>query len=72
MELSELQNSVTLLKLIINQVLRAAPPASSGLQPGNGRLTRTIGFFHLKTALSSQSAQKLTGYDIPLQFMAGF
>jgi len=49
MELSELQNSVTPLKLSINQVVRAAPPANSGLLPSTGILTRTTGFLHLKT-----------------------
>lgn len=48
-EQSELQNSESLLKPIINQVLRAAPPASSGLQPNIARFTRTTGFFNLKT-----------------------
>lgn len=49
MEQSELQNRVSLPKPIINQVLRAAPHASSGLQPNIARFTRTIAFFHLKT-----------------------
>lgn len=49
MEQSELQNNVSLLKPKINQVLGAAPPASSGLQPNIARFTRTSFFFHLRT-----------------------